>query len=481
MTSASGSSAGRRLRRGALGAVSMVTVLGTCAAAFGTYTVAGAEETVTSANVPGLRGGSEPGKGPTAVDTSAMTVLLMGSDSRAGANGQYGKASVYTNARSDTAIVLHLYEGRKRALAMSIPRDQVVDIPSCDRPGRDPSKPQTTRFNAAFETGGIACSAKTVQEVTGIPIDHVMVIDFVGFKNVVDALGGVPVCLTKPVDDEKSKLKLPAGESVVDGEQALAFVRARKTLGDGSDLDRIKRQQQFLASLVRTAKSTDVLVNPSKLLSVVNAAAKSLTVDSALKGHLRDLALSVRDLKPGDVQFVTSPWIVNPNNPDTVVADPNKAPALWSAIATDSPYPPPPSVGADGKPLLTAPADIRVRVLNGSGVDGQGRKAAELLRAQGFTVVDVATAEQSGVTTSVRYNPAFDESARTLAYAVGAGSNMVSDGSGRTLVVTIGTDWTTVSPVIIKKPAPTSSGSATAKPSADAVAGTAADTSCSKV
>ena len=150
----------------------------------------------------------------------------------------------------------------------------MVNVPSCTLPNGTSSMAYFGMFNSAYTTGGAACTVKTVEYVTDIPIDHLMVIDFTGFKNMIDAIGGVPVTLDQPVDDPDSHLNLPAGRTVLTGEQALAFVRARHAFGDGSDLGRMGRQQQFVQATLDQMTADGTLADPSRLYKVLDAATK---------------------------------------------------------------------------------------------------------------------------------------------------------------------------------------------------------------
>ena len=220
--------------------------------------------------------------------------------------------------RSDTTILLHLSADRERATAVSIPRDSVVDIPACLRAdGRRVPARQAQMFNSAFTEGGPACTVKTVESLTDIRIDNYVVIDFHGFKDMVNALGGVKVCIPHAVQDEKSHLNLQAGLQVVHGQQALAFVRTRHGLGDGSDLSRIERQQAFLASMVSKVKDKGLLLRPTKLYNFLAAATNSLTTDLGGLRAMTGLARDVRGLETRNIDFVTVP-----NEPYTL--DPNR-------------------------------------------------------------------------------------------------------------------------------------------------------------
>ena len=214
-----------------------------------------------------------------------VTIVLMGSDTREGkGNGGFGSASEIGGERSDTTIVMHISGDRKSAIGVSIPRDTTITLPTCKKDGKKVGG-YTGRFNQAIELGGPGCTIKAVEEMSGLDINNFMLVDFRGFKRIVDAIGGVEICLKEPVDDPLSGLKLDAGKHVVEGEEALAFVRARKTLGDGSDTSRIRRQQAFISSLMRKVLSSGTLLNPASLLGVLDAATESLTADPADGRH----------------------------------------------------------------------------------------------------------------------------------------------------------------------------------------------------
>ncbi|MGW3913611.1 LCP family protein [Streptomyces sp. NPDC005070] len=259
---------------------------------------------------------------PTALVRGAQNILLIGSDSRSGAgNRKYGRDS--GTERSDTTILLHLSANRHSATAMSLPRDLMVDVPSCRRPDGTRTDPMFAMFNYAFEVGGSACTIRTVEKLTNIRVDHHMVVDFHGFKDMVDAVDGVQVCLRKPIHDKAAKLNLPAGKVVLNGEQALGYVRARKSIGNGSDTDRMDRQQKFLGALISKVRGDDVLLNPAKLYPVLDAATSSLTTDpglASLRG-LYDLARGMRDIPTEDIQFLTVPrtsYVLNANRDQLV-------------------------------------------------------------------------------------------------------------------------------------------------------------------
>lgn len=255
----------------------------------------------------------------------AQNILLIGSDSRSGENRKYGRDDGGSQ-RSDTTILLHLAADRKSATAVSLPRDLMARIPSCHRGDGTSTGERFAQFNSAFETGGTACTIRTVEKMTGVRIDHHMVIDFNGFKDMVDAVDGVEVCLKEPVDDKDAHLTLPAGRQKLDGEQALGYVRARKSIGNGSDTERMDRQQKFLGALVNKMQSNGVLLNPARLYPVLDAATKSLTTDAGLDSlkDLYDLVRGMRNVPTDQVQFLTVPrqaYHADPNRDELVQPD----------------------------------------------------------------------------------------------------------------------------------------------------------------
>ena len=378
-----------------------------------------------------------------------VNILLMGSDSRVGeGNTGYGTDAGRGGERSDTTILLHIPADRSGALAVSIPRDTWVEQPDCATGGQSGI---FDKFNNAFDQGGASCTTELVQEMTGVPIHHVAVLDFGGFKNVVDALGGVEVCVNEAIHDTDSQLDLPAGTTLIDGEQALAFVRARKTLGDGSDIGRIKRQQAFLSAAIRQATDAGLLLNPVKLYQVLDTATSSLTVDQGLDelDEMRSLLDSLRGVDLADITFVTMPFLGRLDA--NVDIDRPKAEEIWGAIRNSTPWPPPVSRGPDGQKLTVPPEQIWVKVVNASGEPDQAAKVARQLRRAGFKIAESSDAEKKRAKTTVRFRANGKDSARTLAYAVDA--PLVRDSDARSTTLVIGKDWAGVkSDIVVAKP-----------------------------
>ncbi len=329
------------------------------------------------------------GSQPVDLHPQAENILVVGSDSRFGLSARYGRD--LTTDQSDTMMVVHIAASRQWAEVMSIPRDSYVGIPACTMGNGQLSSPQTFKINEAFAIGnldgnntslGVACSIRTVEQDTGIYIDHFVVVNFTGLENMVAALGGVPECNTQAIDDPLSGLKLSAGRHMLTPAQALAYVRARYTLGDGSDLERITRQQAFMSSLIQQVKSK--LLNPIAIYRFLDAATKSLTIDTKLDGvtGLYNLASSLRRLPSSKVAFFTLPTyprseVVPSDTANVVWTQPedgeifqsfrNDVPASRSLFAAASPSASP-SAGAAG-PTVSGAAPS---VTPGATASGQG-------------------------------------------------------------------------------------------------------------
>ncbi|GAA3771675.1 LCP family protein [Streptomyces phyllanthi] len=269
------------------------------------------------------------------VPRGALNILVLGSDSRSGEENAELGGGDSSGARSDTAMVVHIDEGRTEATVVSIPRDTLVTRPSCPLPsGGSTAVAYGAMFNSAYSVGGPVCAVKTVESITGIRMDHYMEIDFSGFAKLVDALGGVTVTTDEDIDDEDSRLKLEAGTHHLDGEQALALARTRHGIGDGSDLGRIGLQQKLVKALLDQISSTDLLTSPTKLYEVADAVTGSLTTDTGLDSlsELMALGRSLGDLSSDDVRTVTMPVVTAPSDRNRVVADEPEASELWKSL-----------------------------------------------------------------------------------------------------------------------------------------------------
>ncbi|WP_431947465.1 LCP family protein [Actinacidiphila sp. bgisy167] len=279
---------------------------------------------------------------PEKLATGAMDILVLGSDSRSGANKGLAGGDTGGTARSDTAMVLHIPEGRTSAVAVSIPRDTLITRPECTaRDGSPLPSARRVMFNSVYTLAGPACVVKTVERISGVRIDHYVEVDFAGFQDLVDSLGGVTITLDKTIHDTSSGLDLEAGTHRLDGTESLAFVRTRHGIGDGSDLGRIGLQQQFLLATLDEVKRQNLLGSPAKAYRVADSATRSLTTDSGL-GSLRKLAdfgRSLQGLDPDHLRTVMLPVAYDKVDPNRVVAAEPQASRLWKAIREDTAVP----------------------------------------------------------------------------------------------------------------------------------------------
>ncbi|WP_406355432.1 LCP family protein [Streptomyces sp. NBC_00658] len=279
---------------------------------------------------------------PTKVDNGSENILVLGSDTRSGSNEKLGGGTDDGSARSDTAMVVHVYEGHKSASVVSIPRDTLVERPSCtDAGGVTHDAASGVMFNSAYSTGGAACAVKTVESMSGIRMDHYIEVDFSGFEKLIDDLGGVKITTTQDINDPDSHLNLKAGPHTLDGEQALGLVRTRHGVGDGSDLGRIQLQQAFIKALMNQVKSIGLLTSPTKLLELADTATNAITTDSDLKSvnDLVSFASGLKGISSSKMTMVTMPVQYDSANANRVLVDEAKDKLVWDALRNDQVIP----------------------------------------------------------------------------------------------------------------------------------------------
>ncbi|HLX51804.1 MAG TPA: LCP family protein [Streptosporangiaceae bacterium] len=333
---------------------------------------------------------------------SSENILVVGSDSRAGSNRKFG-ANVQ-GQRSDTMLILHIRPNHRGAVVISLPRDSEVPVLRCAADGLgDPGQPAqpgaTEMLNATFAYGGPPCLWRTVEQETGIHIDHYVGLTFSGFEQVINDIGGVNVCLPEAIKDPKSGINLTAGKHHVGGQQALAFWRERY-VGEGSDLQRIQRQQFLMAGLIQEVKSGGLLSSYSKMYSVLRDTAKALTTDQGLSvTDMVSLAEDLRTLTTKSVQFVTVPNGADPTDPNRVVWQQPQADQLFYSIAHDTKLPKTPKSGTPAQ--TTSPGHVQVDVENGSGQQGVAGQAASELTSRGFKVTGTGNAPNFNYTSNV--------------------------------------------------------------------------------
>lgn len=376
-----------------------------------------------------------------------LNILVIGSDTRDLGTSSFGTTP---GARADTTLIVHLSGDRRSAVVVSIPRDSMTRAPrDCKDPKSKVADGPIRQWNANYSLGGPACVIRAVEGTTGIFIDHFMVVNFLGFQSMVDALGSVEVCVPTAVKDPLSNLNLPAGRSRVTGKEALAFVRVRHNIGkDASDLGRIDRQQAFLSSMVQEATSKNLLLRPDKLFRFLDAATKSLTTDPVLANlnALREVAQSVVGLKPSQIRFVTVPIEQYPPDHNRVQWT-SAADALWKSINDDTALPgtrpapgstPTPTATPPPPVLQVTPDKVTVHISNDSGVSGLAQQAADDLRLQGFKVSGVSSGSNPKPGVTVAYSGVNLEEARTVAAAFPGAVMVLDDTVGRVIRVSLG-------------------------------------------
>ncbi|WP_411082499.1 LCP family protein [Streptomyces sp. cmx-18-6] len=395
-----------------------------------------------------------------------MNILIIGTDKRTG-KGNEGYGDKGSAGHAETTILFHVSEDRTNATAMSIPRDLKTAIPDCESKQPDGSTLaipgiQKERFNVSLGQDGRdpGCTMQTVEEITGIKTDHFMMVDFNAVKELTTAVGGVKVCMAKPVKDPKSHLDLPEGPSEVQGEEALALLRTRHSFGNESDLDRIKVQQQFLGSMIREMKSSETLTNPKRLLDLADAATKSLTVDQGIGSpkKLMTLAQEIGKVDPKNITFVTMPVKDNPEEPKpiTVVVDDVRAEPLFAMMRSDTSLTEVKKNAKAAKSKQAAllkgpkadPSDVRVDVFNGGEVSGAAFATVTWLQNQQGVLksANKANAPEKTKKTKLEYAPNQADQARALAEMMGLPAAAMKPGTAdaeglEAMVLTLGADF----------------------------------------
>nr|WP_203696410.1 LCP family protein [Streptomyces rubrogriseus] len=402
----------------------------------------------------------------------AINILLIGTDKRTG-SGNDGYGDKGSAGHADTTLLLHVSKDRSNATALSIPRDLIVDVPDCPTTQEDGSTkviPGSTsvRFNTSLGQSGRtpSCTMRTVTELTGVTPDNFMVADFNAVKTLSSAVGGVEVCLAKDIDDPDSHLNLSAGKHTVEGEEALAFVRTRHSVGFGGDLSRIELQQQFLSSLMRKLKSNDTLTSPTKMVKLAEAGTDALTVDAKLKsiGKLKDLGLELGKLDTKNLTFATVPVKDNPaeKTPVTVVLKDGPAQQVFDMVKNDVSFTEvkkqekekkdkeEAAVAARLEGEKSEPSEVRVRVLNGGASSGSaGRELTYLQNEAGVTKSENAGNAPADIAkTTLEYAPDQADQARALAEILGLSGAAMKPGESVTnsqglpaMTLTLGKDF----------------------------------------
>ncbi|MBB4933928.1 LCP family protein required for cell wall assembly [Lipingzhangella halophila] len=333
----------------------------------------------------------------------ALNILIVGSDIRDGENSEYGSEE---GERPDTLAIAHVSPDQKSATLVNLPRDSIVQMPECpptdDRPGQDAHE---AMIGEAMNSGGMQCLWKTVEQLTEIHIDHFVKVDFVGFKDMVDAIGGIPVCVPEPIDDpDAGHLKLEAGEQTLDGEEALGYVRSRKGQGDGSDLSRIDRQQEFMGAMLKKVMSSEVLARPTSLYDFLGSVTEHVTTDDELNvDSMADIAIAMREVELNDVNFVTVPNGQHPADPNRITWTEPDATELFNAVAADEGIDggddseggedDSDSGGGSSEAPSVEPGEVSVEIINATDIQGLANEVSTGLTSEGFQVLGTGNPE----------------------------------------------------------------------------------------
>ncbi len=412
--------------------------------------------------------------------------LIVGVDSRMGDNVEMGAGTTEeaAGARSDTVMLVNIPANRERVVAVSFPRDLAIEPMKCEPwdpetgqygPITDPESPMygadevytEYKLNSAYAVGGPKCLVKVVQKLSGLYVNRFMAVDFAGFSKMVDALGGVEVCSTTPLEDYELGTVLPnAGRQIVDGHTALQYVRARQvTTETNGDYGRIKRQQLFLSSLLRSMISKEVFFSLNKLNNVVNMFINDSYVDNMDTKDLVTLGQSVQGIAAGRITFLTVPTTGYMDEYGNEHLREDDTRAIFDAIINDDPLPEErnadntpvpgtpesPAPSQDAAPatelvdtITTNPHDITVQVSNSTGEDGLGATAADELQTHGFNVITPDDYPGPLDTTTVFFSAGNEQAAATVASAFPTANIERSTNLGDVVQVVLGTDFYSV-------------------------------------
>ncbi|WP_406865333.1 LCP family protein [Streptomyces sp. HUAS MG47] len=386
-----------------------------------------------------------------------MNVLLVGTDGREkitkAEKEKYRLGGAPCNC-TDTVMLVHLSEDRERASVVSLPRDSYAEMPEhVDATTGRRHDAHPVKLNAAYAEGGPALTVRTVENMTGVKIDHYLEVDFTSFMKTVDAVGGVEICTAKPMKDTYTGLAMPAGRHRLSGGQALQYVRSRHVDG-AADLGRMQRQQRFLAALIHRITGNGVLLNPVRFREVATTVLGSVRADQGFGAdRMLDLAKAMRGFGPASSEFVSVP-VGDVSFPvkgigSTVKWDAKKARKLFLALREDKPLAPHRGPAVRRVVVDVAPREIRVQVYNGTRTAGLGRKVDAALRGTGFDTTGAPLNSTGPVVrrTLVTYDPRWDRSAKSLAAALPGAELRAVAGQGRTMRVTAGADYRGVTPV----------------------------------
>ena len=379
-----------------------------------------------------------------AVENGALDILIIGSDTRKGNNGAYGNDDDRNSeARSDVMMLLQISADRKNVNVLSFPRDLMVSIPKCTDPktSKEYGAEDDMQINESLARGGPGCTAATISKLTGVHIDHFMLVDFNAVKELSRVVGGVQVCVDNPIDDEYSGLKLPAGNSTIEGEQALAFLRSRHGFGDGSDIGRIQAQQGFLSALLRKVKAEGTLDNPNKLLSIAEAITQNVTVDNDMgsPNEIAGIGATIGGIDLSQVVFATVPTEPWDQDPNRLQLSSEAEPVLQRLRDDKSLKVEEPAAQNDNAPAQLDKS-VPITVYNATGLDGRAASLASVISGLGYTSVTPASSAESSTATTISYGEGYEAEAREIADKMHI-TQVVQNDQVTGVTLTIGTDF----------------------------------------
>jgi LCP family protein required for cell wall assembly len=383
----------------------------------------------------------------------AQNILILGSQTRQGQRpGDLGSNPSLNTSNSDNLILVHLDPTHTHALVLSIPRDTIVYEPGCKARhsvGTGIFGPyQQAIIDGAMNIGGPSCAVKTVDDLTGVTLDHFVMFNFNSFRAMVDTIGGVEVCVPRSgYHDPFSGLNLSGGKHLLTYNQALAYVRTRHGVsaeGDvGGDLPRIELQQAFMSSVIQKVNSTGILTNSVQLLKIADLATRALTVDQGLNSvsKLLGLAKSLTGLHAKNVSLLTMPTVTDPANVNRLLPEEPEDDVIFQMLADGQPW--------RGRLPVRPISQVKVQVLNGTGTPGLAKQTARQLRALGFDVTGTGDAPATSATTvsyagTVQADPAY--TLMTQLKATPAAQNTLAEpapqaGAPGAVTLTLGADW----------------------------------------
>ena|SRR5690625_4647030 len=394
------------------------------------------------------------GDRPASVD-GIHNILVLGTDERAGDDASYNEAN---GIRPDVLMIASIDVDNGGATMVNLPRDLLVDLPACE--GNDEyagSEGGQDQLNHAMRYGGLDCQGNAVESVTGVHLDHMVSIDFAGFEDMVDSVGGVEMCVPEPIDDPKAHLQLEAGEQRLDGSEALGLARSRDSTDHGSDLGRIENQQRLIGAILREVQSGEILTKPENLRNFLDSVTDSMVTDQGFTlDVMMELAVAMREVDLANMHMVTVPVEDHPADPNKVVFQEPAAQDLLGALAAGEALPDSDGSDEGGEDSGSGdggsdsegggeaePGDVSLQVLNNTGRNGLATEVETLLNAEGFTVTGTGNPqERAPDATTVYHGPGQEAEAELVASALtSAATEEVPELEGDLELVMGGADW----------------------------------------